>query len=910
MKRLARFLRFLMLILAPLALTAGPDAYALTTGNIKGMTVDEGGLSIPGVNITLTSENMIGGARQATTDANGRFIFAGLAPGIYEVTAEKPGFSTVRNPGITVLIGRDVRLVIEMPLEGMGDEIVVTDSKPTIDTESTSKGEVLSKEFLDRVPTGRNYQSAVSAAPGVIGGGNPNVGGANYNENSYLIDGINITDPVTGTFSLNFNFDAIEQLEVLTGAFDPEYPQNLGGVINIVTETGGNTLEFDTSLWGSSANWSPKIDARYSADGAELAPTGFDSQYSNYQLNAKISGPIIRDKAWFIVSYSTERSLIANVGIDLPRDYEGHYIYTKLTFQPNPSHRLSLIGQSDPTTIDNTNQSDRFVQPSAQSRQAQGGWLLSPQWDWYINPEVFVETKATIQKSFINASSVPCTHNKDLGYNPCEPGEVENSTDLYTPGRIGLNNAFDRDNTVFFQFDDRWRYRFESKLSVLQRELAGTHDIKMGVEGDYLFWNWIVGVNGNAYYYDLNLVYSDPDTLSNYYYAETTNPFHLQQRALHFGGFVQDVYKPVDNLTFRYGVRYDWADNRNDQDISVIRLGVFGPRFYVAWDPWGDEKTVIRGGYGRFNSLGNLGLANLLSSSNIGQKFYVGEVFGNYFSEPGQMAFDVPIENLTTAADYITAPHSDEVTIGAQRELVQDLAFGSSFTAKFTRNNFAQDETNVIWDEDGFSQLGYRNGESDLYYRLRTPTVARRDYYQTDVQLAKNFADRWLMQSTYSYVISRGTILDSNSASLSIPSQLEYAYGNLSTDIRHQVKINAAYDIPNDPWTTTIGTSLQYYSGYPVSRYYYSAAFGQAYILQAPQGTYDRLEPEYYLNFQVQQNFDVRKGQLVATAMLLNAINAQQATSVSGSALYYDNRWIITTRQTPMQLQLSIGYEF
>ena len=82
-------------------------------------------------------------------------------------------------------------------------------------------------------------------AAGVTGGANPNVGGASGNENTYLMDGVNITDPVTGTFSLNFNFDAIEQLQVLTSAYDPEYGQNLGGAINIVTETGGNTLEFN-----------------------------------------------------------------------------------------------------------------------------------------------------------------------------------------------------------------------------------------------------------------------------------------------------------------------------------------------------------------------------------------------------------------------------------------------------------------------------------------------------------------------------------------------------------------------------------------------------------------------------------------------------------------------------------------
>ena len=156
-----------------------------------------------------------------------------------------------------------------------GEELIVEDSRPTLDTEQTSRGEVLSKDFLDRIPAGRSYQSVISSTPGVIGGGNPNVAGAGYNENTYMLDGVVITDPVTGTFSVNFNFDAIEQIEVLTGAFDPEYGQNLGGQINIVTETGGNTLEFLTNIWYETANWSPKMDARYAADGAELRSDRF-----------------------------------------------------------------------------------------------------------------------------------------------------------------------------------------------------------------------------------------------------------------------------------------------------------------------------------------------------------------------------------------------------------------------------------------------------------------------------------------------------------------------------------------------------------------------------------------------------------------------------------------------------------
>jgi outer membrane receptor protein involved in Fe transport len=135
------------------------------------------------------------------------------------------------------------------------------------------------------------------------------------NENTYTLDGVNITDPVTGTFSVNFNFDAIEQIEVLLGGYLPEHGQSLGAVINIVTESGTNSLQFDSSVYYGNGNLRPRMDHRIAADGATIAPTGFGSSLETIDVNAKVSGPIVRDKAWFVVSYAQERSCLPTRGL-------------------------------------------------------------------------------------------------------------------------------------------------------------------------------------------------------------------------------------------------------------------------------------------------------------------------------------------------------------------------------------------------------------------------------------------------------------------------------------------------------------------------------------------------------------------------------------------------------------------
>jgi outer membrane cobalamin receptor len=103
----------------------------------------------------------------------------------------------------------------------------------------------------------RAYQTAIEVVPGVAdqtgAGGNPSVFGANLGQNSYQVDGLNTTDPVTHTFSLNFGFDAIQEIAIQTGGFEAEYGRAVGGIINVITKSGGN-------------RFSGTADARYTSD--------------------------------------------------------------------------------------------------------------------------------------------------------------------------------------------------------------------------------------------------------------------------------------------------------------------------------------------------------------------------------------------------------------------------------------------------------------------------------------------------------------------------------------------------------------------------------------------------------------------------------------------------------------------
>src|SRR5262249_28720164 len=124
--------------------------------------------------------------------------------------------------------------------------------------DSTQTGSVLTADTQSRVATGRSYQSIALQTAGVAdaaGTGNPTVKGSMLLHNRYLIDGLDITDPVTNTFSANLNFDSIGSVEVLTGGMEAQY-NSLGGVINVVTTGGSNEWHVDSSVYVNNTKFS------------------------------------------------------------------------------------------------------------------------------------------------------------------------------------------------------------------------------------------------------------------------------------------------------------------------------------------------------------------------------------------------------------------------------------------------------------------------------------------------------------------------------------------------------------------------------------------------------------------------------------------------------------------------------
>ncbi len=319
---------------AILLAVVAPASAQTTTGRLIGSVVDEAGSPLPGVTVTIASPSLIGGAQTRVTDDAGEYSFIGIAPGEYTVRAELPGFIAQERGEIKVPLGGAAAVIITMPVGTFNGEIEVLNVTPVIDPTQVSTGQVFERSYIQSSAIGsanRDYLVLVNQAAGVTGGvwavPQSQVFGSTVGENAYFIDGMNTTDPAMATATVDLNLDAVEEIQLLTGGFEAEHGFATGGIINVLTRSGGNQL-------------SGTLDVRYRDDSFQDSGDHFDAGElsSMYEvLGATLGGPIARDRLWFFASYQWIDNEFTPVGSPAPRDRETQCYLAKITWQADPS---------------------------------------------------------------------------------------------------------------------------------------------------------------------------------------------------------------------------------------------------------------------------------------------------------------------------------------------------------------------------------------------------------------------------------------------------------------------------------------------------------------------------------------------------------------------------------------------
>ena len=209
---------------------------------------------MPGATVTVIAPQ---GPQTFTTAVDGTFFAPFLTPGQYEVKVELQGFRTLDRQNIDVRLGQRVELTLPLQIGALTESVNVTSATPLIDRSSTTTGAVIDSDMLERLPVGRRFSDTLYIAPGVSSGGqvgeaNPSMSGGSGLDNLYVVDGVNITNAgygALGSYSIVFGslgngvpFDFVKETQVKTGGYEAEFGQSTGGVVNVVTKSGTNTL--------------------------------------------------------------------------------------------------------------------------------------------------------------------------------------------------------------------------------------------------------------------------------------------------------------------------------------------------------------------------------------------------------------------------------------------------------------------------------------------------------------------------------------------------------------------------------------------------------------------------------------------------------------------------------------------
>ncbi len=228
-----------------------------TSAGIQGTVKDPSGAAVPGASVEATSSALIA-PRTATTDGEGKFQLTALPVGTYTVSVTAKGFRKENVPNVVLETGHLVNVEAKLVLGAVTETIEVTDAVSNVDVTSSKVAAVVDRQILDGIPTGRSYQSVIPFAPGArqeplqsTTGARTNgfqIDGATDSENTYLVDGVNTTNILSGGVGRSFQMEFVQEVQIKSSSFEAEYGGALGGVINAVAKRGSNN--WHGSLFG------------------------------------------------------------------------------------------------------------------------------------------------------------------------------------------------------------------------------------------------------------------------------------------------------------------------------------------------------------------------------------------------------------------------------------------------------------------------------------------------------------------------------------------------------------------------------------------------------------------------------------------------------------------------------------
>jgi len=827
--------------LACCALLGGGMAAAQTTGSVEGTVRDTAGAPLSEATLEVRGPSFPG-SRQATTDVSGKYWFPALPSGGYTLTAGRSGFHEAR-ASVSVVLDESAKLdlVLEPAIE---EKVSVSGEAPLVDVTSTSSGTSYTSKVTEKLPVSRNYADVVRMNPGVSTDRGLTQGrsvplaiqGATSAENLWLIEGVDTTHVVYGIQGKLLNSEFVQEVQVKTSGYQAEYGGALGGIVNVVTRSGGNVFHGGAfaQFFSGATRAEPVVSADQIVDSQKRTPG------DNWDAGADLGGFILKDRIWFYGVYNRVLAPVIISNQEDPTDprrfrtdaadslYGG-----KLT--ANLSAETSVVGTvfADPTTRRGPECGNPIDDPDPltwQCGRLYGGLDAALRLDQLLGSKVFLFAQVSrhrdsfaldttgLARSTIRTEDLTCDEGAPPGTleQPCDRPDFPNSA----TGGIGLIDGASDNST-----SHRLQYRATATLYL------GEHQVKAGGEYQQLAVDAVSLFTGGQFVTRLD-DYGTPYYQHTFFSRSRTDLTPVDAvktpRTRRLALFAEDSFHPAPGLTIDVGLRWSQNEFRTDEGVTFLKTtNEWQPRLGVAWDPWKDGKTRVYASAGRFYYALPLDLAILAFGNQvITSTFNFDPVSLTPANVPGVSPNPHPEGSLYAEPvdSGLGGIYQDEYVVGIERALTPSLSIGIKGT--YRRLGRTIEDRCDIDGGDGFGYCALVNpgssghyaagafatcnGLSEPFHECGVPGVAtpaaRRLYRAFEILAKKTVGDRLWLQASYVYASLRGNydglVNAYGQTSPGILIDFDYpfysrnTYGRLDQDRPHQGRLDAAYTFP------------------------------------------------------------------------------------------------------------------
>jgi hypothetical protein len=720
-----------------LTLSAIPAAQAQTsaTGTVFGQVDSPAGA-------TVVIENVDTGLRRVITPgADGKYSATSMPVGNYKVTLQRNG---------TVVTTRDVEVVIgggaDVSFASASlQSVQVVGRRQAIDVSSVGSTTTFSSSELAKLPVAANVGAVIQLAPQTTrgdsrygGAGAPSFGGSGASENAYYINGFPVTTLLTQVGFSQLPFNSIAQAQLLTGGYGAEFGRSTGGVVNLVTKSGGNDLVFGLGMSIEPQGLRAKSrNIYYEDNGPTTTNTNGKVRFFNEGNRQETTtesfyfgGPMVKDKLFFF--FAAENIDVTRTGIrqqnaptaatqsNLAGGWQDTSInkpraLLKLDWNITDAHHLEYTKIYD--NVDDVRQYRRFnyntleVGSTVTGGNTYSNWGPTPvaaeqgsgvdilKYTGYLTND-FTLT-ALVGQTRSGHKSLPSGYDPSLpvvlltntapGINYSQPQTT--TADQLVPGA--------RDKNTGARIDLEWR--LNSKHTVRAgvdynkiQSVAGTSDAG-GSTYEYLKTAPGTPIDKNSV--ATNTVAGNPLAQAGYFVQQTVVASQSTPTVIQNAVYIEDKWQATDNLLLSLGVRNEGFDNRNGDNKSYIKLTKqIAPRFGAAWDVKGDSSLKIFSNAGRYHVPlpTNVAIRGAGSSLFTVQNFAYTGVNPTTGLPTGLTALSPVFSNNNefgqakdprqVAGENLKGMYQDELALGFEQAVSKSLNVGAKITYRKLRN--------------------------------------------------------------------------------------------------------------------------------------------------------------------------------------------------------------------------------